>query len=162
MEIFQIPKKFLPEEKYSRVDQIRRSSHSVCMNIAEAWRKRRYKAAFVVKLSDAETEACETEVHIQFSLACQYVDQKTALLEERYEQILSQLVIMIGNPEQWLIRMKKRIEETVKRGNGEGENRELLPFPDSPCLRFTLCSQRSLTCSSLFRMIFPMIDGAVG
>jgi four helix bundle protein len=114
MEIFQIPKKFLPEEKYSRVDQIRRSSHSVCMNIAEAWRKRRYKAAFVVKLSDAETEACETEVHIQFSLACQYIDQKTALLEERYEQILSQLVIMIGNPEQWLIRMKK-----TNRRNGE-------------------------------------------
>jgi len=112
MEIFRITKKFPPEEKYSLVDQIRRSSRSVCTNTAEAWRKRRYKAAFVAKLSDAETEACETEVHIQFSLACQYIDQKTAsLLEERYEQILSQLVIMIDNPEKWLIRMKNESEK---------------------------------------------------
>ena len=58
MEIFQLTKTFPNEEKYSLVDQIRRSSRSVCNNIAEAWRKRRYKAAFIAKLSDAETEAC--------------------------------------------------------------------------------------------------------
>lgn len=111
MEIFQITKKFPAEERYSLVDQIRRSSRSVCTNAAEAWRKRRYKAAFVAKLSDAETEACETEVHIQFALACQYIDQKTATnLEERYERIISQLVVMIDNPEKWLIRRKDERE----------------------------------------------------
>ena len=58
MEIFQLTKSFPIEEKYSFVDQIRRSSRSVCTNIAEAWRKRRYRAAFIAKLSDSETEAC--------------------------------------------------------------------------------------------------------
>lgn len=58
MEIFQINKNFPPEEKYSLADQIRRSSRSICANIAEAWRKRRFKAAFVAKLSEAEAEAC--------------------------------------------------------------------------------------------------------
>jgi four helix bundle protein len=107
MDIFHITKKFPSEEKYSLVDQIRRSSRSVCTNTAEAWRERRYKAAFVAKLSDAESEACETQVHVQFALACGYVDQTTATnLESRYEQILSQLVLMIDNPEKWLIRPK--------------------------------------------------------
>ncbi len=109
MEIFQITKAFPSEEKYSLVDQIRRSSRSVCTNLAEAWRKRRYKAAFIVKLSDSETEACETQVHLEFSLACKYIDQKTALqLEKRYEQILGQLVLMIDKADSWLIAPKPR------------------------------------------------------
>lgn len=62
MEIFHLTKNFPKEEKYSLVDQIRRSSRSVCSNLSEAWRKRRYKNAFIAKLSDAETEACETQV----------------------------------------------------------------------------------------------------
>lgn len=62
MKIFELTKKFPSEEKYSLVDQIRRSSCSVCANLAEAWRKRRYKAAFIAKLSDTESEACETQV----------------------------------------------------------------------------------------------------
>jgi len=62
MRIFELTKAFPTEEKYSMVDQMRRSSRSVCANLAEAWRKRRYKAAFVAKLSDAESEACETQV----------------------------------------------------------------------------------------------------
>jgi four helix bundle protein len=60
-EIFEISKRFPSEEKYSLTDQIRRSSRSVCANIAEAWRKRRYVAAFVNKLSDADAEAAETQ-----------------------------------------------------------------------------------------------------
>jgi len=60
MDIFQFTKEFPKEETYSLTDQIRRSSRSVCANIAEAWRKRRYEAAFVAKLSDAESEAAET------------------------------------------------------------------------------------------------------
>ena len=54
MEIFELSKRFPSEEKFSVTDQIRRSSRSVCTNIAEAWRKRRYEAAFVSKLSDSE------------------------------------------------------------------------------------------------------------
>jgi four helix bundle protein len=108
MEIFQRTKKFPAEERYNLTDQIRRSSRSVCTNIAEAWRKRRYKAAFIAKLSDAETEACETQVHTQFAHACGYVEAETAAVwEERYEQILSQLVVMINNPEQWIITSKR-------------------------------------------------------
>lgn len=60
MRIFELTKHFPTEEKYSLVDQVRRSSRSVCTNISEAWRKRRYKAAFISKLNDAETEASET------------------------------------------------------------------------------------------------------
>jgi four helix bundle protein len=60
MKIFELTKTFPPEEKYSMVDQMRRSSRSVCANIGEAWRKKRYKAAFIAKLRDAESEACET------------------------------------------------------------------------------------------------------
>ena len=73
MEIFEITKKFPVEERYSLVDQIRRASRSVCSNIAEAWRKRRYKAAFIAKLSDSETEASETQVWLEFSFRCKYI-----------------------------------------------------------------------------------------
>jgi len=62
MQIYELSKKWPVEEKYSLTDQIRRSSRSVCANLAEAWRKRRYPAHFVSKLSDADTEAAETAV----------------------------------------------------------------------------------------------------
>jgi four helix bundle protein len=62
MLIFERSKAFPKEETYSLTDQVRRSSRSVCANLAEAWRKRRYKAAFVAKLCDAESEAAETQV----------------------------------------------------------------------------------------------------
>lgn len=75
MEIFQISKSFPAEQKYSLTDQIRRSSRSVCANIGEAWRKRRYKAAFIAKLSDSETEACETQIWLEFALRCEYLDE---------------------------------------------------------------------------------------
>ena len=58
MRIFELTKRFPKEETYSLTDQIRRSSRSVCSNLAEAWRKRRYEAAFVSKLNDSEAEAC--------------------------------------------------------------------------------------------------------
>lgn len=67
LRIFEISKSFPVEERYSLTDQIRRSSRSVCANIAEAWRKRRYPNAFVSKLSDAEAEAAETQVWLEFS-----------------------------------------------------------------------------------------------
>jgi len=108
MEIFQITKNFPAEEKYSMVDQIRRSSRSVCANIAEAWRKRRYKAAFIAKLSDAESEACETQVWIEFAGKCNYVDTNMQeKIDDEYDQIIAQLVRMIDEPDKWLIRAKK-------------------------------------------------------
>ena len=62
MKIFELSKNFPKEEKYSLIDQIRRSSRSVCANLAEAWRRRRYKGSFLSKLNDAEAEAAETQV----------------------------------------------------------------------------------------------------
>jgi four helix bundle protein len=105
MEIFELTKRFPSEEKYSMVDQMRRSSRSVCANIAEAWRKRRYPAHFVSKLSDAEGEAEETRVWIEFARRCNYLQIAHAeTLDETYDRILSQLVSMISHPEQWTIR----------------------------------------------------------
>src|SRR6267143_3613842 len=92
MEIFELSKKFPAEEKFSLTDQIRRSSRSVCTNIAEAWRKRRYEAAFVSKLSDSDTEATETEVHLDFALRCAYMEAQThARLRDHYDHICRQL-----------------------------------------------------------------------
>jgi four helix bundle protein len=105
MEIFELTKRFPSEEKFSMVDQMRRSSRSVCANIAEAWRKRRYPAHFVSKLSDAEGEAEETRVWIEFARRCKYMEPSRAdVLDESYDTILSQLVRMISHPEQWTIR----------------------------------------------------------
>ncbi len=105
MDIFRLTGHFPVEEKYSLTDQVRRSSRSVCANIAEAWRKRRYPAAFAAKLSDAEAEAAETEVWLEISVRCGYLEPaKSAGLEHQYEHIIGKLVKMISHPEQWIIR----------------------------------------------------------
>ncbi len=104
MTIFEMSQKFPQEEKYSLTDQIRRSSRSVCANLAEAWRKRRYKAAFIAKLSDCEAEAAETQVWIKFAVKCSYIDiQQGRELYKNYNQVLKGLVKMINNPNQWII-----------------------------------------------------------
>jgi four helix bundle protein len=83
---------------------MRRSSRSVCANLAEAWRKRRYLAAFVSKLSDAEAEAAETQVWIEFAVKCQYSPASTARpLYQAYDQIIRTIVGMINHPETWTI-----------------------------------------------------------
>ena len=105
MQIFELTKTFPAEEKYSMTDQMRRSSRSVCSNTAEAWRKRRYRNAFISKLSDAEGEACETQVWIEFARRCGYLaDDVCDDLDSAYDQILGQLVKMINEPEKWLIK----------------------------------------------------------
>lgn len=105
MKIFHLTKQFPPEEKYSIVDQIRRSSRSVCANLAEAWRKRRYRAAFIAKLSDAESEACETQVWVEFARRCEYLnDDICNELDADYEQIMGQIVKMIVDADKWLIK----------------------------------------------------------
>ena len=108
MEIFELTQRFPAEERYSMTDQVRKSSRSVCANIAEAWRKRRYPNAFVSKLSDAEAEAAETEVWLELAVHCGYLDQaKSTLLEQAYEHILGKLVNMMTHSDQWTIRMAK-------------------------------------------------------
>jgi four helix bundle protein len=104
MEIFELSKKFPAEERYSLTDQIRRSSRSVCSNLAEAWRKRRYRAAFLAKLNDSEAEAAETQVWIKFAVKCGYMEPDYGRgLYEMYNQILGSLVNMITKPENWLL-----------------------------------------------------------
>ncbi len=76
MSVFGKTKSFPREETFSLTDQIRRSSRSVCANISEAWRKRRYEAAFISKLSDAETEAAETQVWLEFAVKCGYLKRE--------------------------------------------------------------------------------------
>jgi len=107
MAVFEASKRFPVEERYSMTDQMRRSSRSVAANIAEAWRKRRYKAAFVAKLSDAECEACETQTWIEFARRCSFLDAERAMeLDGQYERILSQLVVMINQADRWTITPK--------------------------------------------------------
>jgi four helix bundle protein len=77
MDIFEITKTFPTEEKFSLTDQIRRSSRSVCANLAEGYRKRRYPAHFVSKLSDSATENTETQVWLDFSFDCKYIFKET-------------------------------------------------------------------------------------
>jgi four helix bundle protein len=102
MRIFENSKSWPKEERYSLIDQIRRSSRSVCSNIAEAWRKRRYQASFVSKLSDADAEAAETQVWLDFALDCGYMDAALhAELSKLYDQISGGLVKMMADPAPW-------------------------------------------------------------
>lgn len=105
VKIFEMTRTLPAEERYSLTDQIRRSSRSVCTNLAEAWRKRRYEAAFIAKLSDSETEAAETQVHAEVAWRCGYIKEATFKeIDEAYDHILGQLVKMADQPEKWLIR----------------------------------------------------------
>ncbi len=104
MRIFDLSKLFPKEETYSLTDQVRRSSRSVCTNIAEGWRKRRYERAFVSKLSDAEGEAAETQVWLEFAVKCDYMKTEDGrALYRIYDEIIAMLVNMINHPEQWVI-----------------------------------------------------------
>jgi four helix bundle protein len=105
MSLFELSKTFPHEERYSLTDQIRRASRSVAANLAEAWRKRRYGPAFISKLSDAEAEAAETQVWIEFCVKCGYLPpQSTRPLYQTYENIIRTIVGMINHPETWLIK----------------------------------------------------------
>lgn len=102
MQVFRLSKTFPAEERFSLTDQARRASRSVCANFAEAWRKRRYPAAFVSKLSDSEGEAAETQVWIQFAVECGYLSRAEArTLYSEYDNIIGMLVNMIRDPEAW-------------------------------------------------------------
>ena len=99
MKIFVITKSYPKEEMYSLTDQIRRSSRSVSSNIAEAYRKRIYPKNFISKLTDSDAENSETQTWLEFSLACQYIDQETySELTENCEEIGRLINYMINNP----------------------------------------------------------------
>jgi four helix bundle protein len=107
MKIFELSKNFPAEDRYSLTDQIRRSSRSVCANLTEAWRKRRYEDAFLIKLSDAEAEAAETQTWLEFAVKCNYLPIEIGQeLYQIYDQILGKLVNMINHPTPWLMASK--------------------------------------------------------
>jgi len=105
MAIFHISKRFPSGEKYSLTDQIRRCSRSVCANLAEAYRKRKYPNHFVSKLSDADTENGETQTWLEFALACSYISEaEFNMLNNQAEEVAKLLVYMMNNPEKFLIK----------------------------------------------------------
>ncbi len=109
MRIFELSRSFPREETYSLTDQIRRSSRSVTVNIAEAWRKRRYEAALVSKLSDAEAETAETQDWLRFAVSCKYLDSDIGKdLHEGYEAVLRTIVGMINHASTWTIPSGRR------------------------------------------------------
>jgi four helix bundle protein len=100
MKIYKVSKSFPVEEKYSLTDQVRRSSRSVCANLVEAFRKRRYPKNFVSKLSDCEAEPAETQVWLDFALECEYIDNEFYNeIYKQYDMVLGMLVKMIVEPE---------------------------------------------------------------
>ena len=104
MEIFEISKSFPKEEKYSLTDQVRRSSRSVTSCIAESWAKRRYEKSFVNKLTDSLGEENETEVWLDYSKDCKYIQteiHKTLLSE--YDEVRKMLISMINNTDKWCL-----------------------------------------------------------
>jgi four helix bundle protein len=102
MEIFELTKNFPPEEKFSLIDQIRRSSRSVCTNFVEAYKRRRYKDYFISKLNDSETENAETKVWLDFSLACKYIlPEKHTDLTTKNDEVAKLILYMISNPDKF-------------------------------------------------------------
>ncbi len=102
MEIFEISKEFPAIEKYALIDQIRRSSRSVCANFGEAYRKRQYPKHFVSKLSDADSENSETQVWLDFALECRYISkEKWNDLNRKSEEVGKLLNYMMRQPERF-------------------------------------------------------------
>jgi len=107
MQIYTLSKLYPPEERYALTSQIRRSSRSVCLNLREAWAKRRYEAHFISKLTDCDGENSETDTALEFSLDCGFISSDAhANLTELNREIGRMLGGMITNPESFLIKAK--------------------------------------------------------
>lgn len=103
MEIFVLTKRFPAEEKYSLTDQVRRSSRAVCVNLGEAYRRRRYKDYFISKLNDCETENGETQVWLDFSYDCKYISEdEYPTLTAKNDEVGKLIWYMINNPDKFL------------------------------------------------------------
>ena len=104
MEIYELSKSFPEEEKYSLTDQMRKSSRSISAQIAEGWRRRKYRAAFVNKMNEAEGEVAETQVWLEYSVKCEYMSREDGTsLHRKYDEILGKLINMGNHPQQWCL-----------------------------------------------------------
>lgn len=104
MKVFEISKCFPPDERYALTSQIRRSSRSVCLNLREAWAKRRYEAHFVSKLTDCDGENSETDSSLDFARDCGYISrQQHAALVALCEEVGRMLGSMIKQPASFLL-----------------------------------------------------------
>src|SRR5690348_7140492 len=112
MEVFELSKQFPPEEKFALTSQIRRSSRSICLNLREAWAKRRYEAHFVSKLTDCDGENGETESALDFAKACGYI------VAEKHRD-LSSISVEIGKM------LNGMITKASTFGIGKDSNREI-------------------------------------
>ena len=102
MELYRASKTWPKEERYALTDQVRRSSRSVCANMAEAWAKRPYPKHFVSKLSDAHGEAEETSVWVRFAQDCGHLEAADAKrLAETYRRVIGGLIKMMRRPDSW-------------------------------------------------------------
>jgi four helix bundle protein len=112
MEIFEITKAFPKEEKYSLIDQIRRSSRSVCSHIAEAYRKRHYEKHFISIMTSGDSENTETQVWLDFSVACKYLTQSYyEYLSEKSGEVGKLISFMINNPEKFGVNCNQGIKK---------------------------------------------------
>ena len=108
MEIYELSTAFPKEETYSLTDQIRRASRSISGQIAEGWKRRKYEAAFVNKMNEAEGEAAETQVWLEYAVKCGYISRdKGTRLHKKYDNILGKLINMGNNPEKWVLRSRE-------------------------------------------------------
>ncbi|HET6568837.1 MAG TPA: four helix bundle protein [Rhodothermales bacterium] len=102
MRIFELSHSWPQDERFALTGQIRRSSRSVCANVAEAWCKRQFERHFVSKLSDSHAEAAETRVWLQFAFRCGYLlEEDFDQIDSEYDAIIGGLVKMLGAPEKW-------------------------------------------------------------
>jgi four helix bundle protein len=132
-QIYRLSKHWPKEERYSLTNQIRRSSRSVCANIAEAWRKRRYLAHFVSKLSDADSEAAETQVWLDFALDCGYINEDDHnSLYATYENIAGGLVKMMTNANAWCGPSQLREPDTLYSAHTPKPPHPHTPKPPHP------------------------------
>lgn len=105
MEVFKITKSFAKEERYSLTDQMRQPSRSVAANIAEGYRKRQYPSMFVSKLADADAEATETQVWLNFAQDCGYLSpEQHQQLSSRYDEVGRMLGSMIRSPDKFILK----------------------------------------------------------
>ena len=105
MDVFLLSGRFPPEERYALTSQIRRSSRSVCLNLREAWAKRRYEAHFISKLTDCDGENSETDSSLDFAKDCGYIPESQHMkLSELNREVGRMLGSMINNPEPFLIK----------------------------------------------------------
>lgn len=103
MQLFELTKQFPPEERFALTSQIRRSSRSVCLNLREAWAKRRYEAHFISKLTDCDGENSETDSSIDFAKDCGYITlEQHHKLSNLSQQVGKMLGSMINNPAAFL------------------------------------------------------------